>query len=248
MRDRNLAHSRAEDVEDFPHLLAEHSSLVVRQLTPELTKLQENKRTNLTLGAEKIDRVVIQPGQIFSFCALVGRTTRKDGYLDGLEMRGEQTASAPGGGLCQMANLIYWMALHLDLEIVERHHHTVDLFPDHQRKVPFGMGATVYYNYRDLRFKNTLDQPIMIRAWVEDGHLRGGFYAKNLATRKIRFEETFHRFARRPDGQVIRENRVQMVIEDLQGNRIEAREIAHNIGLVKYDTSHLEVEELLSDV
>lgn len=35
-----------------------------------------------------------------------------------------------GGGLCQLANLLYWMSLHTPLEIAERHQHSFDPFPD----------------------------------------------------------------------------------------------------------------------
>ena len=43
-----------------------------------------------------------------------------------------------GGGICQLANLLYWMALHTPLEVIERHHHSFDPFPDSGRTLPFG--------------------------------------------------------------------------------------------------------------
>ncbi|MFJ8513275.1 VanW family protein [Lysinibacillus xylanilyticus] len=45
-----------------------------------------------------------------------------------------------GGGICQLANLLYWMALHTPLIVTERHHHSFDPFPDSGRTLPFGSG------------------------------------------------------------------------------------------------------------
>jgi vancomycin resistance protein VanW len=46
------------------------------------------------------------------------------------------------------------LALHSPLEIKERHHHSFDPFPDENRVLPFGRGASIFYNYVDLRFIN----------------------------------------------------------------------------------------------
>lgn len=52
-----------------------------------------------------------------------------------------------GGGLCQLSNFIYWMTLHSELTIVERSRHQYDVFPDSNRTIPFGSGATIAYNF-----------------------------------------------------------------------------------------------------
>ena len=49
-----------------------------------------------------------------------------------------------GGGLCQLANLLYWMALHTPLAVVERHHHSFDPFPDENRTLPSGRAAVSF--------------------------------------------------------------------------------------------------------
>jgi vancomycin resistance protein VanW len=58
-----------------------------------------------------------------------------------------------GGGLCQIANLLKWLAIHSPLTVTERHHHSFEPFLDDRRVLPFGSGATIFYNYGDFQVK-----------------------------------------------------------------------------------------------
>ncbi len=78
-----------------------------------------------------------------------------------------------GGGLCQLSNLIYWMALHTPLVVTERHRHSYDVFPDSNRTQPFGSGATCVYNYRDLQIFNGTDQTYQLKVYLTDNYLVG---------------------------------------------------------------------------
>ena len=100
-------------------------------------QLQKNKVKNLEIAGKKIDGIIIKPGEVFSFWNLVGRATKKKGYLEGLVITGRTLGKGTGGGVCQMGNLIHYLVLHTDLEVVEKHHHSDALFPDEKRRVPF---------------------------------------------------------------------------------------------------------------
>lgn len=150
-----------------------HQSLLLRKLGDVDMSLQYNKITNLKLAAEKINGVIIKPGETFSLWSLVGRPTAKKGYLEGMVLKDGEAKSDIGGGLCQMANLIFWMVLHTPLTVTERHHHSFDAFPDSGRTLPFGSGATIYYNYLDLQFRNQTDKAFQINVQVTDEHLKG---------------------------------------------------------------------------
>lgn len=134
----------------YIHTCKKHQSLLRRKLGTSDPQLQENKITNLRLSIRAMDGIVIRPGETFSFWRLVGRTTVRKGYLEGLQLSKGGVRTGVGGGLCQLANLLNWMALHSPLEVVERHHHSFDPFPDEQRVLPFGSGASVFFNYIDL--------------------------------------------------------------------------------------------------
>ena len=102
--------------------------------------LQHNKVSNLRLAIQKLDKLIIKPGQLFSVWKLVGRPTILKGYLDGLVLNNGNIEKGIGGGLCQLGNLLYWMALHTPLSIVERWRHSYDVFPDINRTIPFACG------------------------------------------------------------------------------------------------------------
>ena len=118
-------------------------------------ELQNNKAINLQLAAPKVSGIIINPGETFSFWKLVGNPSKRRGYQMGLTIVNGNTSKGIGGGMCQFTNLIHWMTLHTELDIIEHHHHDeYDLFPDFGRKVPFGTGTSIYYNYLDYRIQN----------------------------------------------------------------------------------------------
>ena len=193
---------------------------------------------------QKLDRLLIKPGEIFSFCNIVGRTSKRKGYLNGLEMHRGKMVGAPGGGLCQIANLLYWMALHLNLHIIERHHHDMDLFPDDERSVPFGMGASVFYNYIDFRFRNNLPQSLLLRISVSHQLLCGAIMSDRDKFFDVVVSETLHRFVRADDGSVWRENRVVKRVTYRDGHSTVEEEIAHNFAQVCYQVSDDKIEQV----
>ena len=227
--------------EGYTHLVAEHSSTLIKKVRADLMDLQRNKVHNLKLASAAMDGLLLRPGAIFSFCSLVGPATCRRGYRDGLQLVRGELRAAPGGGLCQLANLVYWMGLHAGMEVLERHHHCVDLFPDDGRTVPFGMGVSIFYNYMDLRLRNGLDQPLLLRVGVEPPLLVGRLLSDSPFDKSISIYQSRHRFFRDSGGTVWRENCVRRRVKDPSGPDVD-EEIAHNIGRVLYDVSGLEVE------
>jgi len=200
--------------DDFPVIVARHTSPLKRVPDGAMAAFSDEKEHNLRLAARRLDGLVIAPGEVFSFCRTVGKTTRWRGYRGALELRHDKLVAAVGGGLCQLANLLYLVALDVDAEIVERHHHSVDLFRDVERTVPFGLGATVFYNYLDLRFRTTLPFPVRLGVRVEPPLLVCEVRARQALPFRVRVVETDQRFFRR-DGVVYRANRVWRVVEGL---------------------------------
>jgi vancomycin resistance protein VanW len=220
----------------FQYLLARHTSPLERTPGAVEPRLQRGKEANVALVAHLLDGLVVRPHQIFSYHRTVGRPTRWRGFRPGLELQNERPAEGVGGGCCQVSNTLYLLAVRGAMKVVERHRHGLDLFPDHQRTVPFGCGATVFYNYADLRFENPLPQPVLLQFRIEDRELVGELWAESDPGWTVEVYEVGHRFFREGGGWV-RENHIRRRFTLPDGTVLLDQEIAHNRGRVMYEPS-----------
>lgn len=137
---------------------------------------QENKVHNLKVAAAKLDGLLIRPGETFSFCQAVRHADRDTPYRDGLVVVDGKLTTAPGGGLCQITNLLFWVFLHSPLSIVERYGHRVKDFPEPPSDAPIGVDATVAEGWKDLKVKNETQQTFQISLTFDEKCIIGGLY------------------------------------------------------------------------
>lgn len=212
-----------------------HQSLLRRKLGTTDPQLQENKIKNLTISSSRIDGVLIKPGETFSFWKLVGKTTSRKGYIEGLLLSQGEVRTGIGGGICQLANLLFWLAIHSPMELVERHHHSFDPFPDDHRVLPFGSGASVFYNYIDLRFYNDTAATFQMNVWFTETHIKGSIQCDIDWPFSYHIEERNHRFLR-IDGKNHRENEIwRKTIDKRTGELVKEELIIKNHSEVKYE-------------
>lgn len=167
--------------------ITEHSSPLYRKYNK--LELDNGKIKNIEIAIQKINGIVIEPNQIFSFWKYVGRTGERQGFSRGLVLSDGQLKEDFGGGLCQLSNLLAYMFACSDCEFIERKHHSRDVFPDSGRSVPFASGATVFYNLIDLKVKNTYDFPIRINLRTTTTQLRGSISSPEMLDYEIKIEE-----------------------------------------------------------
>ena len=103
------------DIDQLPFTCKKHQSLLRRRLGNSDPQLQENKIENLRIACPRIDGILIKPGQTFSFWRQLGEATADKGYHEGMQLSRGEVVRGVGGGLCQLANLLYWMVLHTPL-------------------------------------------------------------------------------------------------------------------------------------
>jgi vancomycin resistance protein VanW len=219
----------------LPVTLVRHASLLRRRLLDLDPHLQETKIVNLRLAAATMDGLVIRPGETFSFWNRVGPPTAARGFVEGLILRGGRITAGIGGGLCQLSNLLYWMALHTPLEVVEQHHHGFDPFPDAGRVLPFGSGATIFWSYGDLRLANPTDQPLQLCVRVGTTRLHGAVRTDRTWPVAYHVEEVGHRFVREADGVVYRENELwRRIVDRRTGETLERTLLTRNHAVVGY--------------
>ena len=142
--------------EAFPHLLGTQSS--------RYNVYDNDRTTNVILSSNKINGVVVMPGEVFSYNKIVGERTIDAGYKNASIYVDGKVVDGLGGGICQTTTNLYNAVLYANLEIVER--------TNHQFIPPYSSAsrdATVVYGLSDFKFKNNRDYPIKISSTVSNG-------------------------------------------------------------------------------
>lgn len=226
--------------EELSNIVKGHTSIILRKLYQVDMQLQVNKKINLEIASKKLNGLIIQPGEIFSFWYLIGETTKKYGYKEGLVISKKGLTSDIGGGLCQLANMIHYLVLNSPLEVIEIHHHSDALFPDDRRRVPFGTGTSVFYNYLDYRFRNNTDQTVQLLLWVEDDMLCGELRSEKEFPYRYKLIEENHHFRKEKDGKFYRISQVYRLVIDRRTKREVRKElILDNHSEVLYDYNQI---------
>jgi len=125
-----------------------------------------HRHNNIRLAAQGISNVLLWPGESFSFNQVVGPRSPERGYMPAPILINGARGTDFGGGVCQVASTLYNAALNAGLTIEERHAHSKPV-----RYVPEGRDATVSYPSVDLRFTNSREEPIIIKAGLDGSRL-----------------------------------------------------------------------------
>lgn len=237
--------AKKRDKENLEYIWKSDTKVLLRQLPGVDMQLQKNKVKNLQLASKKIDGIIIEPGEEFSFWNLVGLPTKRKGYLEGLVIKGVKLGQGTGGGLCQMGNMIHWLVLHTPLQVTELHHHSDALFPDVKRRVPFGTGTSICYKALDYRFKNTTNHRIQIRVWLDDTMLNGEIRSDVPLNERYKIVEEDNYYAQEENGIFYRNSKVYRILIDKETKQEVKKElILKNHSQVMYDYSLIPKEEI----
>lgn len=189
-----------------PELVVAHASPLRRERTRYDEAWQRAKEVNVRRAVEALNGLTLAPGALFSWHRHLGPPLRVRGFAAGPELHDERLSSGGGGGLCQVANLVFYLAVRAGLELVERHRHGLDLFPDDSRTVPFGCGATVFFPRKDLKLRNTTGRALTLVLGVTDTTLTGELRAAEPLPFSCEVVERDHRFEDGADGARFRRN------------------------------------------
>lgn len=151
----------------------------------------ENKIHNLKVVSDKVNRLVIYPGEIFSFWKLIGKPTEKNHFKEGRNLIKNNVSSGTGGGICQFSSILYYASLQAGLAIIERYPHSIDIYKEEERFTPLGSDSTVVYGYKDLQIKNNFPHPVQYLSFVSNDELHISIISpEKLILNKIDFKYT----------------------------------------------------------
>ncbi len=230
----NVMYAKSKGKETLPFVVFKHQTPLLRKLKDVEMWMQYNKVKNLTLASERLNGIVLQPGETFSYWRLIGHPIRKKGYVEGMILFHGNVVSGIGGGLCQLSNLIYWMTIHTPLTIVERYRHSYDVFPDSNRTQPFGSGATCAYNYLDLQIRNDTDQPYQLNVYVTDANLTGEWRSSTPTIKSYEIYEKKHWITQEYWGGYVRHNEIYRKVYNLQDELVEDEYVSENHAIMMY--------------
>ncbi len=217
------------------NVVYEHSSNIIKKGKGIDITLQENKGVNLKIASNKINGMVIHPGEVFSFWKTVGHASRRKGYKAGRVISKKGLKPGVGGGLCNLANTINLLILHSPLEIVELHKHSDALAPDEGKRVPFSSGTSVSYNYVDYRFKNNTEKDVQLLLWCEKGKLYGELRSEKEFPYSYELVEEDHHFQKEGDKYYRVSKIYRQVTDKKTGNILDKELIWDNHSLVMFD-------------
>lgn len=229
---RYFANEKAANDLDFKCF--SYRTPLLRQLKDVDMQLQYNKINNIKIAVECLDGILIKPGEVFSYWKLIGKPCRKKGYIEGMVLNGGKVCTGVGGGLCQLSNLIFWMALHTPLTVVERHRHGYDVFPDAHRTQPFGTGATCYYPHGDLMIQNNTQDTYQLRVRVGEEFLRGEFRCSRETEFQYEIIERNHFMRGEYWGGYSRHNEIFRKVFDKSGQLLAEEFLFKNAALMMY--------------
>jgi len=135
-------------------------------------KPNEAKNKNLLRAIRSIEQIQINPNEILSFWRIVGNPSKKNGFTESRSLVNGKIVNTIGGGLCQLSGLMYYISLIAQLEILERHNHSIDIYDEETRFTPLGSDATVAYGYKDLKIRNNLNCPIKFNFCIKDDTIK----------------------------------------------------------------------------
>ena len=144
-----------------------------------------NRAKNLSTGASKISGTVLMPGEQFSMVETVAPFTVENGYADAGQYVNNELVEGLGGGICQVSTTLYNAVLKAELQVDERHPHTLTVsYVDRSKDAAIAEGLF------DFKFTNDTDYPIYIEGYAGGGTVSFAIYGHDTRpeNRTIVFE------------------------------------------------------------
>lgn len=121
-----------------------------------------SRSANVTNGCNLINGTTLYPGEEFSAYEAIAPFSVENGYyLAGSYLNG-QVVESLGGGICQVSTTLYNAVLQAELEVTERHNHSMIV----TYVEPSADAAIAESSGKDFKFVNNLDYPIYIEGII----------------------------------------------------------------------------------
>ena len=159
---------------------------VMGTFTTSFSTSTRDRSANVENGCRLINGVTLYPGEEFSTYEMVAPFTEANGYyMAGSYVNGKVVDSL-GGGICQVSTTLYNAVLLSELEVTERHNHSMIVtYVD-----PSADAAIAESSGKDFRFVNNYEYPIYIEGYTKDRRITFTIYGKETRDpgHEVRYE------------------------------------------------------------
>ena len=155
----------AKDLEEMTDLLGSYSTYYGSD--------GSGRSMNVESGANHVGGTVLEAGEEISVNAAMEPYTEENGYYPAASYEGDMVVESMGGGICQVSTTLYNAVLLAELEVTERHPHSMQV-----TYVEPSMDAAIAEDILDFKFKNNYESAIYIESVLSEGTLTFNIYGK----------------------------------------------------------------------
>jgi len=159
---------------------------VLGSFTTSYTSSGAARSGNVENGTKLINGITLYPGEEFSTYEAVAPFSEENGYFMAASYMSGKVVDSLGGGICQVSTTLYNAVLLAELDITERHNHSMIVsYVD-----PSADAAIAESSGKDFTFVNNTEYPVYIEGYVKNKHVTFNIYGKETRdeNRKVRYE------------------------------------------------------------
>ncbi len=159
---------------------------VLGTYTTSFSTSSSNRSGNVANGCRLINGHTLYPGESFSVYTAISPFTEENGYYMAGSYSGGLVVDSLGGGICQVSTTLYNAVLRAELQVNERHNHSMIV-----GYVDPSADAAISGTAKDFRFTNNLEHPIYIDGYTtNDKKITFTIYGVETrpSNRKVSFE------------------------------------------------------------
>ncbi len=146
------------------------NSLGIKELlgrgTSSFKHSSEIRNWNVEKGASIVNRILVPPGETFSFIKSLGEVSLDNGYKKAYIIRQGKTELDVGGGICQVSTTLFRAMLDAGVNITARQPHAYRVSYYEEDTKP-GFDATVFIPKPDLAFVNDTNHHLLIQSYYD---------------------------------------------------------------------------------
>lgn len=122
----------------------------------------DDRAWNVELGTSHFNGLLLMPGESCSASLQMEERTQENGYKMAGQYVDGQSVDTWGGGICQVSSTLYQALLQAEVQIDERHNHSLTV-----KYLDPSLDAAISWGTKDMKFTNNLEYPIFIEGWVD---------------------------------------------------------------------------------